>query len=109
MHFLKTAAVAIAALVATAAFAVIASGSSNSGTLVKIGPSSLGRVLVDAHGKTLYIWAHDKGSKSTCYGDCAGYWPPLLTRGKPVASYGARSALLGTRRRSDGRVQVTYA
>src|SRR5215470_4874734 len=109
MQFLKTIALAAGALVAMAAFALSASGSTNSGTLVKIGPSSLGRILVDAHGKTLYMWAHDKGSKSTCYGDCAEYWPPLLTRGKPVASYGARSALLGTSRRSDGRVQVTYA
>jgi predicted lipoprotein with Yx(FWY)xxD motif len=109
MHFLKTVVVAIAALVATAAVAVAASGSSNAGALVKVGPSSLGRVLVDSHGKTLYIWAHDKGAKSTCNGDCAEYWPPLLTHGKPVAASGARAALLGTSRRSDGRIQVTYA
>src|SRR5262245_7526405 len=109
MHFLKTAAVAIVALVATAAFAVVASGSGASGTLVKVGPSSLGRVLVDAHGKTLYIWAHDKGSKSTCNGDCAEYWPPLLARGGPLAAGGAKATLLGTSRRSDGRMQVTYA
>src|SRR5215831_4629169 len=108
MHLLKTLTLALGVLAATAAFAISASASAG-GTLVKVGPSSLGRVLVDGHGKTLYIWAHDKGSKSTCYGDCAGYWPPLLTRGKPVASYGARSTLLGTSRRSDGRIQVTYA
>src|SRR5262245_22468047 len=84
VHLLKTAVVAIAALVATAAVAVAASGSSNSAALVKVGPTGLGRVLVDSHGKTLYMWAHDKGSKSTCNGDCAAYWPPLLTRGKPV-------------------------
>ena len=77
--------------------------------IVKVGPSNLGRVLVDAHGKTLYVWAHDKGTKSTCNGDCAEYWPPLLTRGKPVAAAGANAMLLGTSRRSDGRVQVTYA
>src|SRR5262249_27499153 len=65
--------------------------------------------LVDSHGKTLYIWAHDKGARSTCYGDCAEYWPPVLTRGKPGAVGGAQGALLGTSRRSDGRVQVTYA
>ena len=104
---LKTLAAVLAALVA-AAFAVSASGS-NGSTLVKIGPSSLGRVLVDAHGKTLYLWAHDKGSKSTCSGDCAEYWPPLIAHGKPTASGGARASLLGTTRRSDGRLQVTYA
>src|SRR5262245_58385400 len=109
MHFLKTLAVVIVALVASAAFAMYASGSSDSGALVKVGPSNLGRVLVDAHGKTLYMWAHDKSAKSTCYGDCAAYWPPLLSRGKPIAGNGAKASLLGTSRRSDGRIQVTYA
>jgi predicted lipoprotein with Yx(FWY)xxD motif len=47
-------AIAIGALIATAAFAVAASSSETSGTLVKVGPSNLGRVLVDANGKTLY-------------------------------------------------------
>ena len=109
MQFLKTLAVAVGALLTAAAFAVAASGSAHGGALVKVGPSKLGRVLVDAHGKTLYMWAHDKSAKSTCYGDCAEYWPPLLTRGKPVASGGAKGALLGSSRRSDGRMQVTYA
>src|SRR5262245_39773280 len=109
MHFLKTAAIAIAALVATAAFAVAASGSGTGGTPVKVGPSNPGRTLVDAHGKTLYLWAHDKGTRSSCYGDCAEYWPPLLTRGRPVAAGGAKASLLGTSRRRDGRIQVTYA
>lgn len=109
MHFLKTVAVAIGALVATAAVAVAASGSPNPGALVKIGPSTLGRVLVDAHGKTLYLWAHDKGPRSTCSGECAEYWPPLITSGKPAAGSGANARLLGANRRADGRLQVTYA
>src|SRR5215510_503766 len=77
--------VALLAVVATAAASAFAAGGS---AVVKVGPSKLGRVLVDAHGKTLYIWAHDKTSKSTCNGDCAEYWPPLLTRGRPVAGSG---------------------
>jgi predicted lipoprotein with Yx(FWY)xxD motif len=109
MHPLKTLALPVAALVVTAAFAMSAAGSTSSGTVVKIGSSNLGRILVDSHGKTLYLWAHDKGRKSTCYGDCAAYWPPLLTRGKPLARTGARAGLLGTTRRNDGRMQVTYA
>jgi predicted lipoprotein with Yx(FWY)xxD motif len=109
MNFLKTLALAVGVLAATAAFALSASGSPSSGAIVKIGPSNLGRVLVDAHGKTLYIWAHDKGAKSTCYGECAEYWPPLISRGMPSAGAGAHADLLGTSRRRDGRVQVTYA
>jgi predicted lipoprotein with Yx(FWY)xxD motif len=98
-----------AGVLATAAGLIASASAAPSGTAVKIGPSGLGRVLVDAHGKTLYIWAHDKGSKSTCYGECAEYWPPLLTRGKPVAQAGAKVTLIGTSKRSDGRLQVTYA
>jgi predicted lipoprotein with Yx(FWY)xxD motif len=109
MYFFKTLALAVGALVATVAFALSASGSTSGGALLKIGPSNLGRVLVDAHGKTLYLWAHDKGTKSTCNGDCAEYWPPLLTRGKPLAAGRANASLLGTSRRGDGRIQVTYA
>jgi predicted lipoprotein with Yx(FWY)xxD motif len=101
---------AAAALLATAAvLAASASGSTSAGAAVKIGPSTLGRVLVDTHGKTLYLWAHDKGSKSTCYGDCAEYWPPLVTRGNPKALAGAKQSLLGTTKRTDGSLQVTYA
>lgn len=109
MRIMKTLVLAAGVLAATAAFAVSASGSTGGGTVVNVGPSNLGRVLVDAHGKTLYLWAHDRSAKSTCYGDCAEYWPPLLTHGKPVAAAGAKASLLGTTHRSDGRIQVTYA
>jgi predicted lipoprotein with Yx(FWY)xxD motif len=78
-------------------------------TIVRVAQSNLGRVLVDAHGKTLYVWAHDKTPKSTCNGACAEYWPPLLTKGRPQTNSGANSKLLSTSKRSDGRVQVTYA
>src|SRR6476660_2751218 len=75
---------------------------------VRVAPSSLGRILVDAHGKTLYLWAHDKGRTSTCNGQCAKYWPPLVTSGKPKAGAGTRAALLGASRRADKHTQVTY-
>jgi hypothetical protein len=45
---------------------------------------------------------------STCNGQCAVYWPPLVISGKPTAGPGARAGLLGTSRRGDGRMQVTY-
>jgi predicted lipoprotein with Yx(FWY)xxD motif len=109
MRYLKPLGIAAGVLAAAAVLAVSAVASGQSGALVKVGPSNLGRVLVDAHGKTLYMWAHDKSSKSTCYGDCAEYWPPLITHGSPMAGAGARASLLGSSRRSDGRMQVTYA
>jgi predicted lipoprotein with Yx(FWY)xxD motif len=109
MRYLKPLGIAAGVLAAAAVLAVSAVASGQSGAVVKVGPSNLGRVLVDARGKTLYMWAHDKTAKSTCNGDCAEYWPPLITHGSPNARAGARANLLGTSRRSDGRMQVTYA
>jgi predicted lipoprotein with Yx(FWY)xxD motif len=109
MSYFRQLFLALGMVAIAAAVAVTAATGAGSGAVVKTGPTSLGRVLVDSHGKTLYIWAHDRGSQSTCYGDCAGYWPPLVSGGKPVALAGAKPGLLGTSRRSDGRMQVTYA
>lgn len=70
--------------------------------------TSLGRVLVDSRGRTLYLFAKDSAGTSRCYGGCARYWPPLITSGKPLAKSGARSSLLGRTKRKDGSWQVTY-
>ena len=93
---------------AAAVFATGAGAASHAGAVVKLGHSGLGRIIADSHGKTLYLRTHDSRGKSTCYGKCAQAWPALITRGKPRAISGARTALLGTTRRADGRMQVTY-
>ena len=59
--------------------------------------------------QAIYIFQRDGRNRSRCYGDCAELWPPVYTKGKPVAGRGVRSSLLGTTRRRDGRRQVTYA
>jgi len=82
--------------------------SSTGGATVKIAKSKLGSILVDSRGITLYDFPPDKGGKSTCYGACAALWPPLLTKGKPHAGLGVKAALLGTTKRKDGKVEVTY-
>jgi len=69
----------------------------------------LGKVIVDAKGFTLYDFHKDKGGVSSCYGACAKVWPPLLSEGKPRAGEGAMAAKLGTTKRKDGTLQVTYA
>lgn len=71
--------------------------------------AKLGKILVDGAGKTLYLFEADKSTSSTCYGDCATYWPPLLTTGAPEAGTGVTATLLGTTTRKDGTKQVTYA
>jgi predicted lipoprotein with Yx(FWY)xxD motif len=110
-YILLAAAVLAAVVVMTACGSGYGSGSGARGdaATVKVGSSDLGRVLVDAKGRTLYLWAHDTGSKSTCSGECADYWPPLIAHGMPSASAGAQAGLLGTSRRTDGSRQVTYA
>jgi predicted lipoprotein with Yx(FWY)xxD motif len=64
--------------------------------------------LVDAQGRTLYLFEADKTSKSTCNGACAKGWPPTTTSGKPKAGHGAKASLLGTTKRADRTTQVTY-
>ena len=66
-------------------------------------------ILVDSKGFTLYDFHKDKGTKSACYGACASTWPPLTASGAPKAMSGAEASKLGTTKRSDGTVQVTYA
>jgi predicted lipoprotein with Yx(FWY)xxD motif len=82
--------------------------SSTASATVGVANSGLGSILVDARGRTLYLWLADTGAKSTCSGACAAAWPPLLTTGAPTAGSGAQASLLGTTKRSDGAEQVTY-
>src|SRR4051812_33656635 len=68
----------------------------------------LGTVLVDAQGRTLYLFEKDKGGTSSCYGGCAAAWPPLTTGAGPKAAGGARADQLGSAKRTDGTRIVTY-
>jgi predicted lipoprotein with Yx(FWY)xxD motif len=88
--------------------ALAANHSVGAGTKVAVGTSALGRILVDGRGHTLYLFENDKQGKSNCTGKCASFWPPLIASGKPLAAAGARASLLGTVKRTDGRLQVTY-
>jgi predicted lipoprotein with Yx(FWY)xxD motif len=82
----------------------------NDGRPASVGVSStgLGDVLVDRHGRTLYLFARDAGTVSACTGACAVNWPPLRVRGTPVAGTGARQSDVGTTARPDGISQLTY-
>jgi predicted lipoprotein with Yx(FWY)xxD motif len=82
--------------------------SAGAATKVAVAGSKVGRILVDGRGRTLYLFARDRNGKSACSGACATYWPPLIASGKPLAVAGAKASLLGTTRRADGRMQVTY-
>jgi predicted lipoprotein with Yx(FWY)xxD motif len=105
---LATPLLALAAAALLLTLSGVAAGSTSRAT-VKAHSSSLGKMLVDAKGRTLYLFEKDKGRRSACYGQCAKFWPPLLTVGKPTAAAGSRASLLGTTRRTNGSMQVTYA
>jgi predicted lipoprotein with Yx(FWY)xxD motif len=110
-HEMKSLVVSIGAVVAALSLTYglgIASAASSSTTKVGTASSNLGRILVDKHGRTLYLFARDKRGKSACSGACAAYWPPLIASSKPRAFAGAKQSLLGRTRRADGRMQVTY-
>jgi predicted lipoprotein with Yx(FWY)xxD motif len=77
----------------------------SSRALLKIASIGGVSVLTNARGYTLYWFVPDTPAKSTCYGTCAVYWPPVL--GTPAAGSGV-SGKLGTIRRSVGAAQVTY-
>ncbi|MGC1165797.1 MAG: hypothetical protein WA862_06790 [Solirubrobacterales bacterium] len=82
---------------------------SASGARVKVVDSRYGRVIADGKGEALYLFEKEDTRRAECYGACARAWPPLLTKGKPQAGGGAKASLLGTTKRSDGKLQVTYA
>ncbi|MFE3452559.1 hypothetical protein ACFXJ8_26915 [Nonomuraea sp. NPDC059194] len=75
---------------------------------VRIASSSIGKILVDDKGMTLYLFEKDKNGKSDCYDECAKEWPPFLTEGEPQAEQGAKADLLKTVKRTDGDTQVVY-
>jgi predicted lipoprotein with Yx(FWY)xxD motif len=83
------------------------SSSSGSSTL-SVADTSLGKVLVNSNGRTVYDFAKDTGSKSMCTGGCASEWPPVTTSGKASVGGGLTKSMVGTTHRSDGKTQVTY-
>ncbi len=102
----------VAAIAAFSLSAVLHPGASHAasakGPLVSTASTSLGKILVDSRGHTLYLFEKDKHGKSSCTGACASFWPPLIAAAKPRAAGSAKASLLGTTKRADGRMQVTY-
>jgi predicted lipoprotein with Yx(FWY)xxD motif len=78
-------------------------------TVVQTRDTSIGRVLVDVQGRTLYLFAKDTAPTSTCVGSCAADWPPVPASGAVHVAGGASTADLGTIARTDGTRQLSYA
>lgn len=100
-----TAALALALVAAGCGMAVPSKSGADS---VKVAPSSDGTHLVDAQGRSLYLFERDEKGDSYCYGACAAVWPPVEADKAPTAMAGVPASALGTFRRDDGEMQVTY-
>jgi predicted lipoprotein with Yx(FWY)xxD motif len=75
---------------------------------VKIGQSSLGPILTDLTGRTLYAFVDDHGGNSTCTGVCLASWPALTSDKDFTAGAGADTRLLAGTKRTDGVEQAEY-
>jgi predicted lipoprotein with Yx(FWY)xxD motif len=89
--------------------APIAASTRVAAATVGVRHTSLGRVIVDSKGRTLYLFEKDTSRRSACSGQCVQFWPPLLTHGAPVARAGVKQSLLGRIKRANGSQQVTYS
>jgi predicted lipoprotein with Yx(FWY)xxD motif len=102
-----------AATAAVAAIGFLAAGSvartaTQTNATVSLHETKLGMVLVSSRNHTIYLFAKDRNDKSACSASCAKFWPPLLSKGTPTAGPGVKASLLGTTKRSNGTMQVTY-
>src|SRR3954447_2439009 len=77
-------------------------------TQVSTRSTSLGSVLVDSRGHTLYVFDLDHGTKSACTGSCTSLWHAFLTSTKPLALHGVSAAKIGLAKRANGKFQVTF-
>jgi predicted lipoprotein with Yx(FWY)xxD motif len=100
------AAVSVVALVAFFAdIAVSGGGAGQTAGTLQIRDVGGQRILVNAKGITVYLFAPDTPTASRCYGSCAAYWPPVL--GRPAAGAGV-TGQIGTITRTGGAAQATY-
>jgi predicted lipoprotein with Yx(FWY)xxD motif len=76
---------------------------------VGVRQTPLGRVLVDDHGRTLYLFKGDRPNVSRLSRAGLAVWPPFSFNGTPRAAGGAKAASIGTIIGRSGRRQVTYS
>ena len=97
-------------LAVAAALGVFGAAQAAGGTAARlgVGATEYGKAVFGPSGKVVYVFGADRGTRSSCYGVCAAAWPPVLTKAAPQASSGVEAKLLGTTKRTDGSLQVTY-
>ena len=79
------------------------------GVTIRAAGSDFGQVLFDGIGQAIYLFDKETTTAPDCYGDCAAAWPPYIVKRRSGAGQGVSAGLIGTTKRSDGRLQATYA
>jgi predicted lipoprotein with Yx(FWY)xxD motif len=85
-----------------------AEADARSSVTVKVSTTSLGPILTDQNGRTLYALTTDKGGSSSCGDDCINVWPALISRTPVEVGRGTRPSLFGKTERTEGTSQATY-
>jgi predicted lipoprotein with Yx(FWY)xxD motif len=112
-----TAAAALAAAAAIASFLAPVAASATPAARaaraqkIQLRHTSLGSVIVDSSGFTLYRFSKDTGKQNTCLktSECSTTWPALETSGQPTVGPGLKASLVSTIALPGGKRQVTYA
>ena len=95
-------------IVGFVAAGAIAGTGPQAGATLSLRETTLGKILVNSKGRTLYLFMKDRNGRSSCNGQCAKFWPPLIAKVMPTAGPGVKKALIGTTKRINGSLQVTY-
>jgi predicted lipoprotein with Yx(FWY)xxD motif len=83
------------------------SGGSSGAAVVKTASSSLGTILVDSQGMTLYHLSGEQNGRFICTSSaCLSVWHPVIASSGDAPS--GEGVSLGTVKRPEGTVQVTY-
>ena len=81
-----------------------------SGTALAVKSTSLGTILTNGEGFTVYAFDADNGTMSNCTGACLTAWPPVIATGStPQVGSGVTKSLVGVATQADGTRQLTYA
>jgi len=76
------------------------------GETVSLASTSLGQILVDSKGMTLYLDENDKPGMPACTGECLTAWPPLVAPASPTFGAGLDASKFTTVTASDGTEQL---
>ncbi len=115
-HNRSTRAARLVAIAAAVAVVLVGCGSGSDNTTsasaaggedVATGKTSVGTVLVDGDGRTLYAFAADTEGTSSCTDACATDWPPVKAGSGTPSHTEDVTATLGTTTRPDGSTQLT--